>query len=419
MSKLLKRVMVGMLMVATAGGAAIAVSPPSPPVEIQLAIPKAKIPPADAEKSCCATAKPGPDGCCQNNICKTDCCESGKCKPGNTPTMGVALEWSGPLTARINKPSEYTLTARNACGQPVQRVTVQVKVPAGVDVTAVMPNAKTVDGVYLWELGTLDVGEAVPLTLTMASSRRGDLGCEAWVTCTGTAAMTVAIKEPKLEVAVVSPKRVVIGSKYAVDYTITNAGDGVAESIQCSRESGDSPAEPGMIIHSLAPGETRTFSAEFRASTAGPQSHMLTAVTTDGLYASTSSQTMVEGVPALRMEVVDLMDPVEKGGETTYEIRVLNTGTAPDTNVTVSCPLPGQLKLEAASGPTSATAQHLNALTLIRFDPIRELAPKTEAVFRIKVRTVGSGDVRFTAQMTSANLTTSVTKEESTRVYGD
>lgn len=411
MSKLLKRILAGLMMVAAAGGAAVAVSPP---LELQLAPPTAKIPPADGAKACCATAKPGPNDCCPDGICKTDCG-----KAAGTPTLGVALEWSGPLTARVNKPSEYTLTARNVSGRPVQQVTVQIKVPTGVDVTAVMPHAKRVDSVFVWDLGTLDVGEAAPMTVTMATARRGDIGCEAWVTCTGTAAMTVAVKEPKLEVAVSSPKRVVIGSKYSVEYTVTNVGDVAAESIQCSRESGDIPAVPGMMIHSLAPGESRTISAEFRASAAGQQTHMLTAVTTDGLYASTSAQTLVEGVPALRMEVVDLADPVEKGGETTYEIRVLNTGTAADANVTVSCPLPGQLKLEAATGPTSATVQHLNTLTLVRFDPIRELAPKTEAVFRVKVRAVSSGDVRFTAQMTSANLTTSVTKEESTRVYGD
>ncbi|MCZ2343236.1 MAG: DUF11 domain-containing protein [Bacteroidales bacterium] len=416
MSKLLKRILAGFVMVAAAGGAAIAVSPP---LELQLAAPTAKIPPADSEKACCATAKPGPDDCCQNGVCHTDCCKSGCCKTNSAPALGVALEWSGPLTARVNKPSEYTLTARNVSNRPVQQVTVQIKVPAGIDVTATMPQAKRVDSVFLWDLGTLAVGESAPVTVTMATARRGDIGCEAWVTCTGTAAMTVAVKEPKLEVAVASPKRVVIGSKYAVEYTVTNVGDVAVDSIQCSRESGDIPAVPGMMIPSLAPGESRAFSAEFRASNAGSQTHMLTAVTTDGLYASTSAQTLVEGVPALRMEVVDLADPVEKGGETTYEIRVLNTGTAPDSNVTVTCPLPGQLKLEATTGPTTATVQHLNTLTLVRFDPIRELAPKTEAVFRVKVRAIGSGDVRFTTQMTSANLTTSVTKEESTRVYGE
>jgi hypothetical protein len=47
------------------------------------------------------------------------------------------------------------------------------------------------------------------------------------------------------------------------------------------------------------------------------------------------------------------------------------------------------------------------------------LAPKTEAVFRVKVKAKTAGDVRFKAVLTSMHLATPVTKEESTRVYGE
>ena len=438
MSKLWKRLVAGLLMAACAGGAAVAVAPPAlliPPAAEAgeaNACPACVLTPAccatvSAEPSeCCKTTNCGQSAeCCKDGVCKTDCCSSGCCKSTVAccaPTMGVSLEWSGPSTARVNRPAEYTLTARNVCGKPVQRVTVQVKVPASVDVTAVMPAAKAVDGVYVWDVGTLAAGDAVPLTVTMASPNRGDLGCEAWVTCTGTAAMTVPVVEPKLEVAIKAPKAVVIGSKYTVEYAVTNVGDAAAETVNCvtGYMANADIKNPGTeTINTLSAGETRMISAEYRATTAGNRTHGLTAASADGLHAAATARTIVEGVPALRMEVVDLADPIEKGSETTYEIRVTNTGTAPDANVTVACPLPGRLQMVSATGPTGVSAIPTGGVTHVRFDPIRELAPKTEAVFRITVKAVGSGDVRFAAHLTSANLTTSVTSEESTRVYGE
>jgi uncharacterized repeat protein (TIGR01451 family) len=119
------------------------------------------------------------------------------------------------------------------------------------------------------------------------------------------------------------------------------------------------------------------------------------------------------------MELIDTVDPIEKGEHTTYEIRVTNTGTMADENVIVTCPLPEQFRLIAATGPVGYAVQDLGRCTVVRFDPIRELHPRTDAIYKITVKALSAGDVRFKAQLTSRHLTTSVAKEESTRIYGD
>jgi uncharacterized membrane protein len=134
--------------------------------------------------------------------------------------------------------------------------------------------------------------------------------------------------------------------------------------------------------------------------------------------ASSDTRTRVEGIPAMRMEVLDLSDPVEKGGETTYEIRLMNTGSKSDSAVKLVCQLPKELEFVSASGPVG----HLPMLgegRTIAFEQVNELAPKTDAVFKVKVRATGTGDVRFKASITSQYLQTPVVKEESTRIYGD
>ena len=127
----------------------------------------------------------------------------------------------------------------------------------------------------------------------------------------------------------------------------------------------------------------------------------------------------MDGIPALRMELIDTVDPVQKGGETVYEVRVTNTGTKADANVAVACPLPPELTFVKADGPTGHTATALNNCTVVKFDAVRELAPKHEAVFRVTARATATGDVRFKATLNSHSLGTSVVKEESTRVYGE
>lgn len=455
------------------------------------------------------------------------------------PDAAIALEWAGPTSATVHRPAEYTLLVRNVCGKPVQNVVVQVKPPANAKVTDTSAGAKRVDSVYLWEMGTLDPKQSKPLKLTLTPTARGDLGCQAWVTCTGTAATTVAVKEPKLEVIVHAPKTVVAGETVQVTYTIQNVGDGPAEMVRhsCGEQYGKAapagtvmpvvaylaPPENAPAVDVLKPGQKTTVTAEYKAGTTdtltflaaaampdgtsaigstkvrviepkltatvvGPAKAMVnrkatfaikvqntgelevadvtvrpelpagwrspvgtevvvakslppgesatmtfdvvptatgtgtlstTVLGSRGTKATAECRTEVDGIPALRVELVDLADPVEKGDETTYSIRVTNTGTKADQNLVLSCPIPGQLKLVTGTGPTGYVATELNDCTLIKFDPVRELAPNTHVEFRVTVKAVGTGDVRFKAQISSEHLTTSVVKEESTRVYGN
>ena len=448
------------------------------------------------------------------------------------PEAAVSLEWSGPPTVRVNRANEYQLAVRNTSSQLVQKVVVQVRAPKGTTVKETTPAAKVVDGVYLWELGTLEVKEAKNLKLTLTPTTRGEMGCQAWVTFTGTAAMKVSVQEPKLQVTISAPEKVAIGDPIPVTYTVKNIGDCVAENVQHALTLHRAPyKDKFQNIATLAPGEERKEVVQLRGDTGGEMQFSADATSTDcapamsqtktlvltpklqvkivgpdqlmvnrkGLYkvrvenagqlavkdvkvrrvvpagwrmvsgnwqansdadpdlfitelvpgqgseatfeatplttgqsswfveatgnrgtkAVSECRTTVEGIAALRMELVDLVDPVEKGQQTTYEIRITNTGTKADTNVVITCPLPEQMKFVSATGPVSHTVTDLNNCAVVRFEPVRELAPKTEIVYRIVCKAHAAGDVRFKAQLNSTHLTTSVVKEESTRVYGE
>ena len=68
----------------------------------------------------------------------------------------ITLEWTGPEVVKVNQPADYTLTVKNACTQTLYKVIVQVRVPKETTVKGTKPESRANDGVYLFELGTMD-----------------------------------------------------------------------------------------------------------------------------------------------------------------------------------------------------------------------------------------------------------------------
>ena len=120
-------------------------------------------------------------------------------------------------------------------------------------------------------------------------------------------------------------------------------------------------------------------------------------------------------IAALALELVDLEDPVEVGGELTYEVRVVNQGSCPCTNIQITATVPEGLLPREATGPS---AHRLQGPQIV-FEPLPKLATKADVVYRMKARGVQPGDYRFQVQMTCDQLRQPVHKEESSRVYKD
>ena len=110
-----------------------------------------------------------------------------------------------------------------------------------------------------------------------------------------------------------------------------------------------------------------------------------------------------------------MADPIEVGGETVYEIHVVNQGTKAATNVQVVALLPEELKPTGGEGP----ALHDRRTARCCSSPWDRLAPKADTTYRVKAQGRGPGDVRVRVQVITDEIRSPVTKEESTRVYAD
>ncbi|MBX7074692.1 MAG: DUF11 domain-containing protein [Pirellulales bacterium] len=145
--------------------------------------------------------------------------------------------------------------------------------------------------------------------------------------------------------------------------------------------------------------------------------HLLTvdAKANQGLSAQQEQRVAVEGIAGATFQVIDASDPVEVDGETSYEIRVINQGTKAATNVRVAAILPDGMQAISAEGPTA----HVVDSAQVVFEPVARLAPKADTTFVVRVKATVAGDMRLRVQLTSDEMRTPVTKEESTRVFGD
>jgi hypothetical protein len=77
--------------------------------------------------------------------------------------------------------------------------------------------------------------------------------------------------------------------------------------------------------------------------------------------------------------------------------------------------VPAEMEPRDAEGPSPHQVHGQQVL----FDALPTLAAKADAVYRVQVRGVRPGDVRFKVQMSCDQLTLPVYEEESTRVYDD
>ena len=119
------------------------------------------------------------------------------------------------------------------------------------------------------------------------------------------------------------------------------------------------------------------------------------------------------GIAAILLEVIDVTDPIEIGDNETYEIAVTNQGSDYSTNIRITCTLEDTMQYVSSSGPTKGT---LDAKT-VTFDPLASLAPKAKTTWKVVVKALSAGDVRFKVEMIEDCLKRPVEETEATNFY--
>ena len=322
-----------------------------------------------------------------------------------------------------------------------QHVKIELRNPGSGDATGVMifenvpPNVKHVAGPALeFEIGTLRPGETRELDLVLTAEKAGKVLNTLTAKADGNLQVQQQVEfeviAPALTVGLEGPERRYLERPATYEVSVENPGTAAAHDVQIvtklpkgmrfvrANNMGEYDAATHAVYWSLAElpkGERGKVELVAMPTETGPQILQVEGHAQQGLADHKQREIVVEGLAAIMFEVRDLEDPIEVGGETGYEIRIVNQGTKAAGNVQISVDLPPGLKVISAEGESAHKIQDGRLV----FEPIQQLAPKADTVFRIRAQGLQPGDQRITVQVNTDDLEQPIRREESTRVFGD
>ena len=306
-----------------------------------------------------------------------------------------------------------------------QPVTVEEELPDGITSTAARNGMLSMQtpGLANAEVFT---SELVPLDLEEAS---GTIYARAVASTKGAGSVAdssqLTILEPALDLRVDAPSETYVGRDVDISVTVSNPSDDPvrdvavamdlpADADRVSVSAGDiGYADGAFDVGTLEGGQSRTFDVTFTPTSVG--SFEAEAVATGYCVPRVAKQISTEftGVPALQLEVVDTTDPVEIGGETIYEVRILNEGTAKDMNIRMQGELPENFSFVSAAGDVDVTASGRD----LEFSSIDEIGPGEEIRFNITAKADGESRGNLELNVRTDNLKTPLLEREPTSAY--
>lgn len=312
----------------------------------------------------------------------------------------------------------------NAGTGSVQNVRIVETLPAGL---------RTTDGrsELVFDAGTLMAHQTQQFSAELRATKTGTYVSKAVASSTTgvraeSSATTTIVGLPILAIQKTGPDRQYIGRPVTYEITVTNKSDVAAKNVvvediipdgvrSVKATAGAKLSGPKLVwqLGTLEPGASRKVSVSCIPIKAGT---LINSATVNAYCTETvlsSKRTLVTGIPAVLLEVVDVEDPVRLGDRATYVIRVTNQGSATATNVRIVCILEDNVRYISSAG---ATASSLEGRT-VRFFPLGSLAPQAKVAWRVVVEAVKAGDVRFKTIMNVDQLTRPVEETEATYLY--
>ncbi|GAB62104.1 MAG: DUF11 domain-containing protein [Candidatus Jettenia sp.] len=295
------------------------------------------------------------------------------------------------------------------------------------------PGLSTVTGEtnVIQEIGALRAGESREVSLTLKPGKTGRYTNTATATAEGglsakSNAATVSVRKPVLAITKTGPDKRFIGRKITYDIVASNKGDGPAvstsiEDIIPDETSFVSASDRGSLtgknvswnLGTLQPQESKKVSVTLRAESKGRVINraMVKAVCAEPV--SASAITEILGIPAILLEVVDTLDPIEVNETEAYIITVTNQGSDVSTNIKITCTLEDSMQYVSSTGPTRGIVEGKE----VSFGPLPTLAPKAQASWKVIIKALNPGDVRFKVSMIEDCLARPVEETEATNFY--
>ncbi len=353
-------------------------------------------------------------------------------KVSSATTMCQPLRITAPnLTLAKTMPEELlscedipvTLMISNSGTGTIRGITLTEQLPDGLT---------TVDGMQMvrFAIPSLAANETISRSFMARATRPGIYESRTQaVSADGFSAdanARILVRQPVLALQAQARPAQYQGRNIDYTFTIANTGDGPANGLLVTsvlpagatfvKASDGGQSRNGAItwqLDSLAPGAERSLQLQLQADVIGRLANDVRATATCATAASASVVTEISGVAAMLLEVVDLSDPIEVGEQTTYEITVVNQGTATATKVEITCILEESQAYVTSEGATAGTRTENG----VRFAPLAQLGAGETAIWRVTIRALEADDARFGIELKSDQLSRPVRENEATQQY--
>ena len=340
----------------------------------------------------------------------------------------LAIQTQGVKQIGIGNTTELTIVLSNPGTGTAKNVVLTENVPPQLQ-----HEAK--DSVLTYNVGDLKPNETRTVTLTMTAIRAGkfvnSLTATADPGLNAESRFDMEVIAPQLRMTVQGPTRRFLEREGSYKLAISNPGTApathVAMRVQLpnglefvrANNSGVYDRQTRTVrwlLEELPANDSGDVELVVVPTQIGQQTLVYQATADKGIADNGQKECLVEGMAALLTQLSDTSDPVLIGEKTTYSINVVNQGTKAAQNVRVSAQIPAGMEFLNAEAPTSYRMGPNNTVV---FDPAPQLPPKAEIRFKILVKAVNPGDQRLKLSVVSDELSSPVTKEESTQVYQD
>ncbi|MFN4260442.1 MAG: hypothetical protein ACK4RK_14200 [Gemmataceae bacterium] len=331
---------------------------------------------------------------------------------------------TGPPLAVLGMPVPYQITVSNPGDGPAHNVVLTDQFDDGLE------HDSGANPIRL-EIGTLAPGANKTVTLSLTPRVMGRLVNRVVAVADGNlraeSEHAIEVQRAQLRISKTGPAMRYIGRPAIWEIQVQNPGDVPLtnvvvrdqlppELVFTSAGQGGTFTDGQVVwnLGTLQPEETKIVEVTTRCERMTPRALNVAVASADpGLQVQAEAAIEILGLPAFRLEVDDVDDPVAVGGRTSYQITVTNQGSLAGNGVRIVAQIPPQMRAINANGPTRAT---ISGAT-VTFPPVDGLEPGQALTYIVEVECLTEGDVRFRAELSATSLLAPVVEEESTTIY--
>lgn len=327
----------------------------------------------------------------------------------------MVVEKIAPGEIQVGKPTTFDIKVVNRGNVTAYDVQVKDEIPLGTRLLSTKPDAQSVRGGIVWDLGHFEPGEEKFVEVRLMPENEGEVGSVASVTFSTRASARTLATRPLLKIDASSAGQVMIGDQINLAITIANLGTGVAKDVVLFESLPAELRHPAgadleFAVGDLAPKESRKINLTMTAARAGIVKNLLVARGEGSLAAETNVEFEIIA-PQL---AVAISGPRRRYLErqATYTVKVANPGTAPAEDIELVSRLPRAMQFVSANN-----AGHYDAATHAVYWSLQELPKGEQGQVQLVTLPTEPGDHTVRVEST-ARGELSDSSEETVRVEG-